>query len=309
MTTASNIAELGTPTLAPPAAAAAAPTRRLLDYYELTKPRMNFLVVVTTAVGYYMAARGFADWGRFVHALVGTALTAASASIFNQFVERDYDALMDRTADRPLPAGRVAPGEAMALGLIAGIVGLGELLLFVNPLTAALAALTLGSYVLLYTPLKRRTTLCTIVGAVPGAIPAAMGWTAATGHIAAPAIALFGILFVWQMPHFLAIATLYRDDYARGGFKMLPVVDRDLLSTGFQIVIWSLALIPVTLMPYAFGMAGRVYFISAVLMGVIFTGFGILCAMKRGRAEARQLFLVSIIYLPFLLGSMMIDRV
>jgi heme o synthase len=304
-TVTTDIPELRTPALI----ARGTRTRRLSDYYELTKPRMNFLVVVTTAVGYYMAARGLGDWGRLLHTLFGTAMAAAAASVLNQYIERDYDSLMHRTADRPLPAGRIAPAEALAFAVVLGVGGLSELLFFVNPLTALLAALTVFSYVFLYTPLKRWTTLCTIVGAVPGAIPAAMGWTAATGHLGAPAIALFGILFCWQMPHFLAIAILYRDDYARGGFKMLPVVDRDLLATGLQIVVWSLALVPVTLIPYAFGMAGRIYFLSAVAMGVAFTIFGIICAVKRHRAEARQLFLASIVYLPFLLGSMMIDRV
>lgn len=301
----SNIPELQTPAAATPVSR----VRRLTDFYELTKPRMNFLVVVTTAVGYYMAARGLGDWGRLVHTLVGTALTAAAAGVLNQYLERNLDVLMDRTADRPLPSGRMAAWEAMVFGLMLAAVGLSELFFFVNSLTGFLAALTLGSYIFLYTPLKRYTTLCTIVGAVPGAIPAAMGWTAATGHLDMPALALFAILFFWQMPHFLAIAILYRDDYAKGGFKMLPVVDRDLLSTGFQIVIWSVALIAVTFMPYVIGMAGRIYFVSAAVMGLVFTGYGVLCAIRRGRAEARQLFLTSIMYLPLLLAAMMIDRV
>ncbi len=294
---------------APAVATRASRVRRLTDFYELTKPRMNFLVVVTTAVGYYMAARGLGDWGRLVHTLVGTALTAAAAGALNQYLERHFDVLMDRTTDRPLPSGRMAAWEAMVFGLLLAAVGLSELFFFVNSLTGFLAALTLGSYIFLYTPLKRYTTLCTIVGAVPGAIPAAMGWTAATGHLDMPALALFAILFFWQMPHFLAIAILYRDDYAKGGFKMLPVVDRDLLSTGFQIVIWSVALTAVTLMPYVIGMAGRIYFVSAAIMGLVFTGYGLLCAIRRGRAEARQLFLTSIMYLPLLLAAMMIDRI
>jgi len=304
MTTASDYASLHSP----PLAVRAARSRRLSDYYELTKPRMNFLVVATTAVGYYMAARGWGEWGRLLHTLIGTALTAASASVLNQYCERDYDALMDRTSDRPLPAGRVVPVEALAYGVMLGIIGLSELAFFVNTLTAMLGAITLASYVFLYTPLKRWTTLCTIVGAVPGAIPPAMGVVAASGVITPKALALFGILFFWQMPHFLAIAILYRNDYARGGFKMLPVIDPQLHITGFQIVLWSLVLIPVTLLPYAFGMAGAVYFVSAMVMGMIFTAFGAICAIKRGRAEARQLFLASIVYLPFLLASMMIDK-
>jgi heme o synthase len=305
MTTASDYAALHSPPLAVPAAAR---SRRWIDYYELTKPRMNFLVVATTAVGYYMASRGWGEWGRLLHTLIGTALTAASASVLNQYCERDFDALMDRTAERPLPAGRIAPLEALAYGTMLGIIGLTELTFFVNTLTAMLAAITLGSYVFLYTPLKRWTTLCTIVGAVPGAIPPAMGVVASRGAITPEALALFGILFFWQMPHFLAIAILYRQDYAKGGFKMLPVIDPQLHITGFQIVLWSLVLIPMTLLPYAFGMAGAVYFIAAMAMGMIFTSFGVVCAIKRGRAEARQLFLASIVYLPFLLASMMMDK-
>ncbi len=300
-----DIAELGAPAIAVPTPR----TRRLADYYELTKPRMNFLVVVTTVVGFYMGGRGLGQWTTLLHTILGTALTAAAAGILNQYIERQYDRLMDRTADRPLPAARIAPVEALFFGVILGVVGLCELLFFVNALTAALAAFTLASYVFIYTPLKRRTTLCTLVGAVPGAIPAAMGWTAATGELSLPALILFGILFCWQMPHFLAIAILYREDYARGGFKMLPVVDRDLVSTGFQIVLWSVAVIAVTLAPYVAGMTGRAYFLAAFLMGLTFTGFGLLCAFKRGRVQARQLFLASIVYLPFLLAAMMIDRV
>jgi len=305
MTTASEYAAIPVPPIAAPAPRA----RRLSDYYELTKPRMNMLVVATTAVGYYMAARGLGDWALVLHTLLGTALTAASASVLNQYHEREYDALMDRTSDRPLPAGRIAPLEALAYGVLLGILGLVELTVFVNPLAAALAAITLGSYVFLYTPLKRYTTLCTIIGAVPGAIPPAIGVAAARGAITPEALALFGIIFFWQMPHFLAIATLYRDDYARGGFKMLPVIDPQLRMTGLQIVLWSLVLIPVSLLPYAFGSAGPIYFLAALVMGMIFTVFGLICAIKRGRAEARQLFLVSIVYLPFLLGSMMIDKI
>ena len=282
---------------------------RLADYYELTKPRMNFLVVVTTMVGYYMAARGMTgDWTRLLHTLLGTALTAAGASVLNQYVERVPDALMARTADRPLPAGRVAPLEALALGVVFTILGLVELTLFVNPLTALLGAVTLSSYVFLYTPMKRWTSLCTVVGAVPGAIPPMMGWTAVTDSLGAPAWALFAILFFWQMPHFLAIAILFRDDYKAGGFRMLPVVDEDLGSTSRQILLYSSALIPVTLFPGVIGMAGFTYFLSAVVLGLAFFGFGATCAITRTRQDARRLFFASIIYLPLLLAIMMLDK-
>lgn len=305
MTTASDYVSLTAPPLAAPVSRA----RRWNDYYELSKPRMNLLILATTAVGYFMASRGGVDWPHFLHGLLGTALTAASAAMLNQYIERDYDLLMKRTANRPLPAGRIPAIEALLLGVVLGIVGLCDLAYFVNSLTATLGAITLGSYVFFYTPLKRWTTVCTIVGAIPGALPPAMGVTAARGEITAGALALFGILFFWQMPHFLAIAILYRDDYAKGGFKMLPVIDPELRITSFQIVLWSLVLIPVSLLPYAFGLAGPIYFVSAMVLGMIFTAFGVICAIKRGRREARQLFLASIVYLPFLLGSMMIDKI
>lgn len=281
---------------------------RLVDFYELTKPRMNFLVVITTAVGYYMAAHHPMEWGRLIHTLLGTLLTAASASVFNQYLEREYDALMPRTADRPLPAGRITPSEALLFGFPMGIVGVAYLALAVNFLTAGLGAITLLSYVLLYTPLKRHSSLNTVVGAIPGAIPPVMGFTAVQNALSPQALALFGILFLWQMPHFLAIAILYRDDYARGGFKMLPVIDRDLTLTSSQIILYSIALIPATLLPAGLGMAGAAYFCLATLLGLAFLTFGISAAASKTRADARKLFLASILYLPLLLGAMMIDK-
>jgi len=291
--------------LAPDAARAS----RLVDFYELTKPRMNFLVVVTTMVGFYMALpAGFSDWALLLHTLLGTAMAAAGASVLNQYVERRYDALMHRTSNRPLPAGRVSPVEALALGVLLSTGGTLYLAAAVNGLTAALGVFTIASYVFLYTPMKRWTTLCTVVGAVPGAIPPMMGWTAVTDSLPPQAWALFGVLFFWQMPHFLAIAILYRDDYARGGFKMLPVVDENLVVTGRQAVLYASALLPVTLMPVAMRMAGPVYLLSAFAMGLAFLGFAINCAARKRRADARWLFLVSIMYLPALLGVMMLDK-
>ncbi|HEX4124566.1 MAG TPA: heme o synthase [Tepidisphaeraceae bacterium] len=294
--------------------AASTVTHRFADYLELSKPRMNFLVLVTTAVGYFMAgggARLLADRLLLLHTLLGSALAAAGASVLNQYLERHFDALMLRTRNRPLPAGRIGAGEALLLGLFVGTLGVLELGFFVNWLTGALAAFTLLSYVLAYTPMKRRTTLCTIVGAVPGAIPIMMGWTAVRNGIGPEAIVLFGILFLWQMPHFLAIAILYRDDYARGGFRMLPVVDSQphLRSTGRQIVMYAVALLPITLLPVRLGMAGPVYFVAAAVLGLGFIGFGVMCALTPRRPQARQLFLASITYLPMLLGAMMIDKI
>jgi protoheme IX farnesyltransferase len=279
-----------------------------VDWYELTKPRMNFLVVVTTMVGYYMATRAVDDWARVLATLIGTALTAAGSSVFNQYSERGYDALMPRTAGRPLPAGRVAPAEALTWGIALSVLGVLTLALFVNPLTAFLGAFTLATYVFVYTPAKRWTTLCTVIGAVPGAIPPMMGVTAVEGKITPAALVLFTILFFWQMPHFLAIAILYRDDYAKGGFKMLPVVDEGMRTTGTQMVLYALALLPVTLVPAMIGMAGAAYFLEALVLGLVFCSFAILCATRKRRSDARQLFLASIVYLPALMAALMINK-
>ena len=281
---------------------------RWVDYYELTKPRMNFLVVITTMVGFYMAAQFGIDWLLLVHTLLGTALTAAGASVLNQYVERDIDKLMPRTMDRPVPAGRISPLEALVYGVALGSAGVVYLALSVNLLTALLGAVTLGTYVLLYTPMKRWTTLNTVVGAVPGAIPPMMGFTAAQGALSPEALAVFGILFFWQMPHFLAIAILYRDDYAKGGLKMLPVIDRDLSVTSRQILLYGVALIPASLAPVQLGMAGAMYFTCAVLLGFAFLSFGVSCATTRTRSDARKLFFASIVYLPLLLAAMMLDK-
>lgn len=278
------------------------------DYYELIKPRMNLLILGTTTVGFSLAARTLDDWKRLPSALIGTAFCAASAAILNQLLEKQYDARMNRTMNRPLPTGRISERQALFLGLLTGILGGCYLLFCVNWLTALLGTATLTSYVLVYTPLKRVTTLNTIVGAVPGAIPPMMGWTAVTGSLAIPALTLFGILFVWQIPHFLAIATMYREDYGRGGFKMLPVDDPGLRRTGRQMLLYSAALFPVSLMPALAGIAGRFYAVSAVVLGVIFFAFAFSCASRRTRIEARKLFFASIIYLPVLLAILMMDQ-
>ena len=284
----------------------AAPTR-LGDFYELTKPRMNFLVVITTMVGFCMASRTGMNWVRLIHTLLGTFLTASSAAVLNQLIERRYDILMPRTRNRPLPAKRIATLEAVVFGVALGIVGISYLALRVNGLTALLGAATLGSYLGIYTPMKRYSTFNTVVGAVPGAIPPMMGFAAATGAISPQALALFGILFFWQMPHFLAIAVLYKRDYQLGGFKMLPCVDEAL--TARQMVVYSLGLLPVSLLPVPLGMAGAAYFTAAVLLGLAFLSFAVSCAATRDRSDARKLFFASIIYLPVLLAVMMIDKI
>jgi protoheme IX farnesyltransferase len=280
---------------------------RARDFYELTKPRMNLLVVITTMVGFYMASLpGILNWILLFQTLLGTAMLAASASIFNQLLEREYDARMPRTRNRPLPTGKVAPIEAFTFGMILGISGTLHLAFAVNPLTAMLGLLTLLSYVLIYTPMKRTTSLNTVIGAVPGAIPPMMGFTAVTDTISPGAIVLFGILFLWQMPHFLAIATLYKDDYTAGGFKMLPNVSASL--TAKQIVIYTLALIPVSILPTMLNLAGAIYFTIALLLGVGFLLAAIRAARSRERIDSRKLFFASIIYLPLLLAAMMADK-
>lgn len=281
---------------------------RLVDYYELTKPRMNFLVVVTTVVGFYMASVTATNWLLLFNTIFGTALTAAAAAVLNQLIERRIDALMPRTRNRPLPAGRVSPVEAAIYGLSLGVIGVGHLAIFVNPLTASLGAFTLLSYLFIYTPMKRVSSVNTIIGAIPGAIPPMMGFAAVENAVSPGAWVLFAILFLWQMPHFLAIASIYRDDYAAGGFKMLPVVDRDLSMTCRMIIFYTLALIPITLLATALKIAGVGYLIVATVMGLGFLWFGIRMWQSRNRSAARQLFFASIIYLPLLLAAMMIDK-
>jgi protoheme IX farnesyltransferase len=288
-------------------ALAAAPARAA-DFVELTKPRITFLVLVTTAVGYALGVGSAFHPGVFLSLLVGTALVSGGASALNQWAERDADALMARTVTRPLPSGRLAPADALAFGLSISIVGLALLAGAVNGLAALLAAVTLAIYVLAYTPLKRVTSLCTLVGAVPGAIPPMIGWAAARGSLDREAWALFAVLFLWQLPHFLSIAWIYREDYARAGFPMLPVTDPDGRSTARQTVAYAAALIPATLLAGAFSAAGESYLWSALALGGIFVACTVAFALRRSVRSARLVFLVSVIYLPAVLGLMVLDR-
>jgi protoheme IX farnesyltransferase len=285
----------------------AASPSRLGVFLELTKPRITALVLVTAAVGYAVGAGRGLDPFAFVALLAGTAMVAGGASALNQYSERELDARMERTRRRPLPSGRVAPGEALGFGLAISIGGL-AVLAAINPLTALLGAVALTSYALLYTPLKRVTSLCTVVGAVPGAIPPLMGWAAARGSLSAGAWALFGILFLWQLPHFLAIGWMYREDYARGGFPMLTVTDPDGASTGRQMMLYSAALVPVTLLAGALASAGVGYLLGALALGILFFAGSARFFRKPSLAAARLLFLVSILYLPIVLGLMVFDR-
>jgi protoheme IX farnesyltransferase len=278
------------------------------DYLELTKPRITLMVVLTTLVGFVLAGRGALPVGRLLATLVGTALVAAGASALNMLLERRTDALMHRTCQRPLPAGRLRPAEALAWGAALSSAGLALLAWRAGTLAAAVALVTWASYLFLYTPLKLRTSLATVVGAFPGALPPVIGWTAATGRLDAGAFPLFAILFLWQIPHFLAIAWIYRDDYARGGLPMLPVLDREGRVTGRQAVANSLALLLVSLVPSAAGLAGRAYLAGAVVIGLAFCGVAVWAAATRTPRTARWLFLASILYLPALCGLLLVDR-
>ena len=281
---------------------------RLAAYIELTKPRITFLIVLTAAAGFCLGSRGSVDYVLFAHAMLGIALLSSGIGTLNQFMERDLDGLMRRTADRPLPSGRLFPFEALWFGAL--LTGTAELylLLFVNVLTAVLGLTVIAGYLFLYTPLKTRTTLSTVVGAFPGAVPPLIGWTAARGEIDVGAWVLFAILFLWQFPHFLAIAWMYREDYGRAGIRMLPVVEPDGRVTGQQIVAYSLMLVPVSLLPAVLGISGRVYLISALVLGLLFLASGVRAAFSKSNQHARQLLLASVLYLPLLFGVMVLNR-
>jgi len=281
---------------------------RLRGYVELTKPRIAFLALVATAAGFHLGAPGAVDAAVLVQTLLGTALVGGGASALNQWLERATDARMARTAGRPLPTGRLVPGEALAFGLGLAVAGVAHLAAHVNLVAAAIALATLASYVLVYTPLKRRTSLATVVGAVPGALPPVLGWAAAAGEVQAGAWALFAIVFLWQLPHFLAIAWIYRDDYAGAGFPTLPAIDSDGSVAGRQIAVGCLALLPASLAPTLLGVAGPLYFLGAFALGLGFLGLGLALALARSRPLARRLFVGSVLYLPALLALMTLDK-
>lgn len=276
---------------------------------ELVKARLTSLVLLTTAVGFYVGMRGQVNWLLLLHTLLGTALVAGGAAALNQLLEREHDAKMRRTEDRPLPSGRLQPETVLLFGGLISAVGLAYLAFAVNLLTSILGIITLLSYVFVYTPLKRVTTLNTVIGAIPGALPPLMGWTAARGQIDVDGWSLFAILFFWQLPHFLAIAWMYRDDYARGGYVMLPVVDPDGVRTGGQAVSHTLGLFAVSLFPVLLGLAGWYYCAGAILLGGIFLASAIRFSRRLTMSSARQLFFASIIYLPLLLGLMVFDKI
>jgi heme o synthase len=272
---------------------------RAADFLALTKPRLNLLVVATTLAGYYLGADRF-DPALLASTVLGTALVAGGAAAVNEILERETDALMRRTRSRPIPAGRMRVATAGWFALALSLGGLAVLAGGANGLAAGVAAATLLSYALVYTPLKRRTSLSTLVGGIPGGLPPMIGWAAATGTLSVEAWVLFAIVFLWQMPHFLAIAWLCREDYGRAGFPMLPVVEPDGRSTAHQVVLYASVLVPVSLAPALVGLAGRIYFGGALVLGLIFLALGARFARERTNERARQLFLGSIAYLPLL---------
>jgi heme o synthase len=283
------------------------------DFLALAKPRIVVLVMVTVAAGFYLAPPPMLPAAARLlllgHVLIGTALITAGASAFNQLLERDADALMRRTAGRPLPAGRLTVAEAGIFACSVASLGAAQLALFVNAQTAAIAALTLVAYVGIYTPLKRRTPLSTLVGAVPGALPIVGGWTAAGGTLGVQVSSLFWILFLWQLPHFLALSWIYRADYARAGFATLSVADDDGGSTFRQSALGAAALIPASLTPTLLGIAGTVYFFGALLLSLWFAGIAVVAARHRSAPSARRVFMASLAYLPILLALMVADSV
>ena len=282
---------------------------RLRDYLVLAKPRVVVMVMAVTAVGYYLGVLGAPDWARVFHLMLGTALAAGGTLALNAYVERAEDGMMSRTEQRPLPDGRMEPVSALRFGLTAVVAGCVYLLVMVNALSATLIAATTVIYLFGYTPLKRRTSLCTLVGAVPGALPPVVGWVAARGSLMGEVWILFAILFLWQLPHSLAIAWLYREDYTRAGFRLLPVIHPDGGSTGRHIVINNLALLAVGLLPTLVGLAGTVYFLAALVLGLMFLGFGLELAFVRTTAAARRLLLASLVYLPVMFMFMALDKV
>jgi heme o synthase len=284
---------------------------RVGPFVELTKPGIVRMVLVTSGTGFFMASalgHPLNVW-LMLHTLLGIGLAASGACGLNEYAEWPEDGRMRRTADRPVPSGRMTPRTALWFSTALVLAGLGHLQVYVGSLTAALVALTVVTYVLIYTPLKKHTWTATLVGAVPGALPILAGWTAGGGGLSAPGLALFGILFIWQMPHFYALAWIYREDYARGGFRMLTTLDPDGRRTGRQIVFFGTVLVPVSVLPSVLGLTGGLYLAGAIALGLGFLGLGIAMALERSDRRAMRLFLGSIAYLPLLLLLMVTERV
>ncbi len=283
-------------------------SEKLAAYLELTKPRVTFLVVLSALAGFAMGARSSVDYLQLLHTAIGIGLLSGGIAALNQYLERELDGLMRRTKMRPLPAGKVSATQAWVLGLSLSTIAVVYLAMLVNPLTAIWGMIALGSYLFLYTPLKTRTSWCTFIGAFPGALPPLLGWTAARNEVGIEALVLFGILFLWQFPHFHAIAWLYREDYARAGIKMLPVIEADGQSTARQIVGYTLALLPVSLVPAWLGMAGAIYFFGALILGLLFLHISLVAAKTKTKLQSRRLLQASVLYLPLLFALMVLSR-
>jgi protoheme IX farnesyltransferase len=292
----------------PEQAAVAPDARQWADFVTLTKPRVNLLVLVTTVIGFHLGNRSGTDFALLFHTVVGTFLVASGAAAFNQILERDVDSRMRRTMLRPLPDGRLGTREATIFAAAISVAGVLQLWLGANGLAALIAVATIASYALIYTPLKRVTSFATVIGAVPGALPPVIGWAAARGDLALEAWVLFAIVFFWQMPHVLAVSWLYREDYARGGIRVLPVEEPEGRSTSMQVVNYAAALIPVSLLPTVVGLAGRAYFVGAIVLGVFSLALAVRFAQQRTPERARQLFYASLVYLPVLWVLMLANR-
>lgn len=281
---------------------------KLAAFFELTKPRIAFMLVLTSAAGFYLGAeRGF-DGLLFFNSMLGITFLAFGVATLNQYWERETDRLMERTAKRPLPTQKISPAEALVFGIILCVIAETYLLFFVNGLTAGLGLIVIVGYVLLYTPLKMVTSASTAIGAIPGAMPPLMGWTAAANEITMGAWILFAFLFLWQFPHFLAIAWMYKDEYAKAGIKMLPVVEPEGKITAQQIVIFTILLLPVSLAPFFIGLAGWIYLIGAALLGGWFLYTSVVMARAKTVKKARRLLMVSVLYLPLIFALMVIDH-
>ena len=283
-------------------------SRRVSTFVELTKPRLVAMILITTSAGFYLASSGSLNWVQLVETFVGTGLSAAGVLALNQYLERDLDAQMIRTCNRPLPDKRVQPTTALFFGVLLTVSGLAFMTFCVNPLSALVISAIVVTYLFVYTPLKQKSPLCTIAGAVPGAFPPVIGWVAARGTLNIEAWTLFAILFLWQLPHSLSIACIYRDEYAQAGFRLLPVIHPDGKSTRWQIVSNCLALLIVALLPTLIGIAGILYFFAALSFSIIFLAFGINFSIAQTTVAAKRLLYASLIYLPLVFLVMALDK-
>lgn len=281
---------------------------KLAAYSELTKPRIAFMLVLTSAAGFFLGSANGFNFVLFLNAMIGITILAFGVATLNQYIERKTDALMDRTATRPLPTQKISPNEALMFGILQTVVAELYLLFLVNGITAAMGLVVIVGYVLLYTPLKTKTSASTAIGAIPGAMPPLMGWTSASNEITIGAFVLFLVLFLWQFPHFLAIAWMYREQYAKAGILMLPVVEKEGKITARQIVLFAVLLLPVSLVPYFIGVSGIFYLVGASLLGIWFLWASIKTARAKTTEQARKLLLVSVLYLPLLFALMVFNH-